>query len=406
MGLDIVVLDCPAYPVKRRLSEHDCKAWFFDTNNSPGYNLQDALDKQFDGLACRDQEVFPGTYKKVRYYVEVSRKVVPLRNAHSQVYDYQVVGHESFVFTKTVERVRGGAGRPISLEAVVVQVAQAVEGFIKHVSPSVTDWFLCSTVLQTEKMTTNGGHLRFGAGGIELRDMFVLELQQRGKTFQPLLACKRNAIRSTEPGKAVGTPYTPILNSTSALDYRFPTDMTSTALVIPDNIHGEGPSFDISQSTWSSERQGVPRSLVTSLPSTSYHRAAQGYPDASNVKTSAIPVIPLLMYTSVFRFATVSRALTSLILDCLIMESCPSGQPLPIQARPYELQRNTSRDLLLITRTSMLSSPVTHNCRLPLPRRCKPTLPPSTYILRFTPCTPPAGICTTLPTSKEHPSRD
>lgn len=97
------------------------------------------------------------------------------------------MGHESYIHTRNIQVVRQGQRRPIPRSLVVKHIAEAMDSYVEKVRPTkcILNGALNSRFMQAIVMKSNDDPLRFGPGGIQLRDLYLLELRQYGRTFQP-----------------------------------------------------------------------------------------------------------------------------------------------------------------------------------------------------------------------------
>lgn len=84
-----------------------------------------------------------------------------------------------------------------------MHVAKVVEQFIQRMSAyHLLLQLQPKSLPQASKMSVGGDHLRFGPGHVELRDLYLLELQRTDSTVQIILGCHANS-GATEAGRKV-----------------------------------------------------------------------------------------------------------------------------------------------------------------------------------------------------------
>lgn len=59
------------YIVRRKLTESERMIWTFSTNGQSGANVHDALVGKLENLDDKDDDLYPATFEKVRYYIAV-----------------------------------------------------------------------------------------------------------------------------------------------------------------------------------------------------------------------------------------------------------------------------------------------------------------------------------------------
>ncbi|GJE95322.1 hypothetical protein PsYK624_115060 [Phanerochaete sordida] len=126
--------------------------WTFSCCGTPGASLADAYAGTLADLDAPDDVLFPAGFLKVTFLLQFSG-YVPYRRA------------------KNVQRVKRGVALPTLRRRVVECVAEAVALFIQ----------------QAVDTRPRGSSVVFGAGGVELRDLYLLGLHRYGRTLVPML---------------------------------------------------------------------------------------------------------------------------------------------------------------------------------------------------------------------------
>ncbi|EKM54437.1 uncharacterized protein PHACADRAFT_210237 [Phanerochaete carnosa HHB-10118-sp] len=140
------------HPRRLVMSDRDWDQWEFSCGGFGGVGLLEAYERRLESLDQRDDQLFPADYVKVSFLIAVH-------------------GYKRFRHIKSVQRTRGGIALPTLRHRVVECVAEAVFAFLK----------------QAETTSDHDGSVAFGSGGLQLQDLYLLELHRHGKTLIPVL---------------------------------------------------------------------------------------------------------------------------------------------------------------------------------------------------------------------------
>ncbi|GJE95320.1 hypothetical protein PsYK624_115040 [Phanerochaete sordida] len=140
------------HPRRSAMKASEEEHWTFSCRGTLGASLADAYDGVLQGLDRPDDALFPADFVKVSFLL-------------------QFLGYPPFRRAKSVQRVKRGAALPTLRSRVVECVAEAVALFIE----------------QFAYVRPQGAGMVFGAGGVSLRDLYLLELHRYGRTLVPVI---------------------------------------------------------------------------------------------------------------------------------------------------------------------------------------------------------------------------